>query len=94
MPLLASQSVARKLREKHGVSVEEVKQCFLNRTRGILRDTREVHRTHPPTMWFIASTDAGRELKIVFVLEGNKVSLKRAYSPNDMEKQIYATKAQ
>jgi len=94
MPLIVSPSVTRKLREKHGVSVDEVRQCFLNRTRGLLKDMREVHRTHPPTMWFIASTDAGRELKIVFVLDGDKVNVKTAYGPNDLESQIYATKAQ
>ncbi len=71
----------------------EAKECFLNRTRGLLKDIREVHRTHPPSMWFIAKTNAGRELKIVFVLDGDEVHLKTAYGPNDEERKIYATKA-
>lgn len=44
-------------------------------------------------MWFIANTNAGRELKIVFVLDGDEVHLKTAYDPNDEERKIYAAKA-
>ena len=93
MPLIVSRPVAQKLLGKHDVTVDEVRQCFVNRTRGLLQDIREVHRTHPPTMWFIAPTDGGRILKIVFVLEGDKVHLKTAYGPNAEEKRIYAKKA-
>jgi len=44
-------------------------------------------------MWFIAGTDSGRKLKIVFVLESNDIRLKTAYQPNEEEQRIYRRKA-
>ncbi len=91
--LVISLAVRRKLAHKHLVSSEEVRECFRNRQGGLLEDTREQHRTDPPTWWFIASTNAGRVLKVVFVRRsvGSEVELhlRTAYSPNDAEQRIY-----
>ena len=92
MRLVISQAVAKKLAEKHRVSRRELEQCFENRIGGLLLDTREEHRTDPPTLWFLAETDAGRRLKVAFVQRGELVFVKTAYDANDDEKEIYMEK--
>ena len=89
MALKCSSAVKQKLAEKHGVSLEEVQQCFANRDGGLLEDIREDHKTDPPTQWFIAETDYGRRLKIVFILKNGDILLKTAYRPNSKEEAIY-----
>jgi len=82
--------VIEKLSEKHGVTRDEIEECFYNRTKGLLEDTREQHQTTPPTMWFIAETDGGRHLKVVFIeLENAAYEIKTAYEPNAEEVRIY-----
>lgn len=77
-----------KLRDKHGVSVAEVHQCFANRTGKLLQDNREQHRTDPPTVWFIAPTNKGRLLKVCFVPDGD-LYVRTCYPPADVELAIY-----
>lgn len=90
MALKYSSAVKQKLAEKHGVSLEEIQQCFGNREGGLLEDTREDHKTDPVTQWFIAETDYGRRLKVVFILKNGDILLKTAYGPNAKEEAIYA----
>ena len=87
--LVITDGVMEKLTEKHKVSRTEVVQCFANKIGRLLEDTREENRTDPPTRWFIAETDAGRELKVVYVRENDVVFLKSAFEPNEEEKRIY-----
>lgn len=89
MSLIVSKSIESKLTSKHKVTVDEVKQCFHNREGQLLIDTRERHKTDPPTQWFISSTNKQRQLKIVFVLKDGAVYLKTAYEPNETELNIY-----
>jgi len=91
--ILFASTVEEKLRSKHNVSLTEVLQCFENRSGGLLIDTREKHRTDPPTQWFISETNANRRLKVVFVQKGEHVFVKTAYEPNADEESIYKTKA-
>lgn len=80
----------QKLGQKHKVTRSEVEECFLNRTKGLLADTRINHKTNPPTQWFIAETDKGRRLKIVFIkLTDGTYEIKTAYEPNRIEVDIY-----
>jgi len=65
--LKISYRIIEKLEYKHRVKVDEVWECFLNRDRDFLEDTRLDHRTNPPTLWFIAETHKGRKLKVVFI---------------------------
>ncbi|MBI2603004.1 MAG: ADP-ribosyl-(dinitrogen reductase) hydrolase [Deltaproteobacteria bacterium] len=83
--------IRQKLKEKHGVIPEEVKQCFCNRAGRFLEDTREEHRTAPPTQWFISETETGRRLKVVFVedVDEGVVYIKTTYEPNATEEKIY-----
>lgn len=85
-----STAVALMLSQKHGVTELEVRQCFYNREGKFAYDTREEHKTHPPTLWFIAETDAGRRLKVVFQRYNNtEYVIKSAYEPNAEEERLY-----
>lgn len=90
MALKISSDVKRKLHEKHSVSVREVKECFANKRAGDLEDTRADHKTNPPTRWFIAETDRGRLMKIIYMLDGgNNIHIKSAYEPEAAALRIY-----
>lgn len=90
MPIVIAPSILIKLQNKTPpVSQKEVEQCFANKSGRLLKDTREKHRTNPPTLWFIAMTNQNRMLKIVFMQIGLNVNLKSAYDPNADELEIY-----
>jgi uncharacterized DUF497 family protein len=90
MGLRVSPRVGEKLAQKHGVSVGEVLECFANRCGAALKDTRAEHRTDPPSLWFVAETDRGRTLKVVFmVMPDGEFEIKTAYPANPEEIRIY-----
>jgi hypothetical protein len=90
MALLISPNITAKLSGKTPpVTQEEIEQCFANSSGCYLEDTREDHKSNPPTQWFISETDRGRELKIVFIQRDNNIAIRTAYDPNDVEKRIY-----
>lgn len=78
-----SGAVRAKLQEKHGVSPKEVYECFMNREGSSFTDTRADHLTDPPTQWFIAETDCGRKLKVIYVQYDGFFAIKSAYPAND-----------
>ncbi|WP_290595031.1 DUF4258 domain-containing protein [Arenimonas sp. SCN 70-307] len=84
-----SAKVLEKLREKHGVSREEVHEAFLNRTGPMFSDDREDHRTDPPTMWFCSVTDRNRILKVLYVEREDFFYIKSAYCPTDGSDDLY-----
>lgn len=88
--LLVSAAILQKLQRSHGVVRNEVEQCFLNRSGKLLTDNRELRKTNPPTLWFIAKTNQHRLLKVVYIQKGMIVELKTAYEPNADELRIYA----
>jgi hypothetical protein len=91
MPIYISPAVLAKLAGKQPpVCREEVEQCFVNRESPAIEDTREQHKTDPATLWFIAETDARRELKVVFLQRDSGIYIRSAYDPNDDEKAFYA----
>lgn len=89
MALIASNKILEKLSSKHGVSKDEVEQCFANRSGNYLFDPREDHQSNPPTQWFISENNFGRKLKVVFILKDGDVYLRTAYPPNETEIRIY-----
>ncbi len=94
MILHISDVVEKKLKEVHQVDQFEILQCFENRTRSSLIETREEHKTDPPTRWFIAETDAGRRLKVVFIqLTAMDAVIRTAYEPSENEEHIYQTRS-
>ena len=93
MALLIAPDVRLKLaRKTPPVTREEIIQCFTNRTGRFLEDTREQHKTDPPTMWFISETDYGRRLKVCFLQDANDTTIKSAFEPNEIEERIYSRK--
>ncbi len=87
--LIVSQKVIDKLKSQHQVVLSEVEQCFTNRTGNLLTDNRELRKTNPPTLWFLANTNKGRLLKVVYIQKGREVHLKSAFDPNSAEIEIY-----
>ncbi|MDO9316601.1 MAG: ADP-ribosyl-(dinitrogen reductase) hydrolase [Gammaproteobacteria bacterium] len=88
MEITFSPDIQKKLLAKHKVLREEVEQCFYNRRGKLLEDSREEHKTTPPTQWFIAETDKRRKLKVIFVLDGD-VRVKSAYDADEESIRIY-----
>ena len=90
MALVISPKIKRKLLDRHRVSEIDITECFSNRSGKLLEDRRVSNRTDPPTLWFIAETDYGRQLKIVFVqVDNGDIHIKTAYEPNPEEIRIY-----
>jgi len=87
--LIISAATEAKLKTKHNVTISEIRQCFLNRNGRLLVDNRALTKTNPPTLWFIAETNKGRALKIVYIQKILEVHLKSAFEPNDVELAIY-----
>lgn len=93
--LVMTDAVREKLHNKHQVEPSEITEAFLNREKGFLEDTREEHKTDPPTQWFIAKTDKNRVLKVVFIQTSrNKIEIKTAYEPNATELKVYTDHAE
>lgn len=90
MPLIISQKIRDKLLNKHGVTETEIVECFENRVGNYLSDPRELHLTNPITEWFVAETDAGRKLKVMFVRLNADIHIKSAYDPSDAVKRLYS----
>lgn len=89
--LYFSPSVRTKLKTRHRVTEAQVLQCFANREGRYLVDDREEHKTVPPTQWFVASTDYGMILKVMFVFDPatKLIEIKSAYPANAEIQRIY-----
>ena len=89
MKLHISPKVRQKLAARHNVEIHEIEQCFCNREYSFLTDTREGNKTNPPTMWFIAETDYGKKLKVIFMVINGDVHIKSTFPPNADELNFY-----
>lgn len=92
MALIISPKIRQKLEQRHGVLEEEVIQCFANWDTSFapMMDNREEHATDPPTRWFVAETDRGRMLKVIFVwYEDGRIYLKSAYEANSAVQALF-----
>jgi hypothetical protein len=89
IPIIISKKIEQKLNTKHRVNRTEVEECFFNRVKGNLIDSRGDHRTKPPTEWFIAKTDSERLLKVVFVFDHGKVFIKSCFDADKESIRIY-----
>lgn len=92
MALQISLAVRAKLAQPdHNVTEEEIEQCFANRCGGTCGDNRPEHQTPIPTEWFVAETDYGRRLKIVYIhdrVSGN-IDIKSAYKATEEVTRIF-----
>ncbi|NOZ37144.1 MAG: ADP-ribosyl-(dinitrogen reductase) hydrolase [Gammaproteobacteria bacterium] len=89
MGISISKKTRDKLLSKHKVTEKEVAECFHNRDRVALRDTREDHQTNPPTWWLISETNHCRALKLIFMVKDGNAVLKSAFEPNQQEADMY-----
>lgn len=90
--MFISPSVRQKLAQPdHNVLEEEIIQCFANKGRTFLIDTRPEHQTPIPTQWFVSETDYGRKLKVVFIYDPGAriVTIKSAYVATPEVERIY-----
>lgn len=87
--LVIAPEIRDKLINKHQVKEGEVHECFMNRIGPYLFDEEEDHQTDPPTEWFLAETDRGRLLKVVFVFRDGNIYLKTAFDANARAQHIY-----
>lgn len=87
--IIISAKILEKLANSHNVEQREVEQSFENFIGLFLEDDREDHRTDPPTLWFIAPTNKGRLLKVVFIFIDENVHVKSAFDPNAPEISIF-----
>ena len=72
-----------------GIRPLDVEQCFNNRDGGLCEDIRAEHHTNPTTQWFVAETDKGRLLKIIFIPYESGPELKSAYDATPEICRIY-----
>jgi len=94
MKLHLSPSIREKLARKQPLVTEtEIIECFANQTREPLTDTREEHLTDPLTRWFIAETNHGRRLKIMYVPRVDGIYIKSAYDATEVVSRIYSKHA-
>lgn len=88
-PFRISAHVTQKLLDKHRVTREEVIECFMNRDGPSFDDARRDHQTDPPTLWFVADTDRGRTLKVVYMEFPDFFAIKTAFEPRDGSDDLY-----
>lgn len=89
MTVRISPRIAEKLKTRHHVSGQEINECFANRVGPYFTDTRLDHQTDPPTYWFVAETDKGRVLKVVFMKYPDHFAIKTAFTPTDGSDALY-----
>ena len=93
MALIIPPEIAAKIAAgDHGaVSEKEVRECFANHCGGYCYDKRPQHLDGKgnPSPWFVAETNRGRTLKIMFVREGADTFLKSAYPATVAVQQLF-----
>lgn len=93
MALIIPPGIAAKIAaDDHGnVTEKEVYECFANHCGGYCYDTRPQHLdgNGNPSPWFVAATNHGRLLKVMFVREGADIYLKSAYPATAHVQQIF-----
>lgn len=78
--------------DDHGnVTVKEVLECFANHCGPYAYEDHPEHKNDKgkATPWFVADTNHGRTLKIMFVRKGQDVHLKSAYPATENVQRIY-----
>lgn len=73
--------------EENGIKEKEVGQCFLNlgQEDEFATDQRAEHQVDPPTRWFVAPTNNGRCVKIVFLFVDGTIHIKDARDAKPQE---------
>jgi uncharacterized DUF497 family protein len=88
-PFRTTEKIVSKLREKHKIEIEEVREAFLNYDGEFLKETRSEHQGENQKLWFISETDHDRILKIVFIEDQDQLDLITAYDPDEEDITYY-----
>lgn len=95
MAIILSQRIKEKLADaNHRITERDISECFANRERRFVTDTREEHRTDPETLWFVAQNDYGVKIKVMFVRRDNDIYVKSAYRATEEVTAMYMRKSQ
>ena len=93
MGIVISKDVEEKIgSESHGnICVKEVHECFANHCGGYAYEHHPEHKNDKgkATPWFVADTNHGRTLKVMFVRRGNDVHVKSVYPATENVQRIY-----
>jgi len=93
MAIIISKEIEEKIgADSHGnVTVKEVHECFANHCGLYASEQHPEHKNDKgkATPWFVADTNHGRTLKVMFVRRGRDVHVKSAYPANDNVQRIY-----
>ncbi|MGY5797064.1 hypothetical protein [Rheinheimera faecalis] len=89
MAIKVSPRVRDKIENKHGLTIAEVHEAISGRLGKFLKDQREEHKSDPPTLWFIGSTDFGKAVKVAFIFKDGHMIIRTAYIANAKELEIY-----
>mgnify|MGYP000334592896 CR=1 FL=1 len=93
MPLIIPPDIEKKIgQDDHdNITVKEVHECFANHCGRYAYDKRPEHLdgSGQPSPWFVANTNHGRCLKIMFVHDGGDVYLKSAYPATVKVQDVY-----
>ena len=88
--LYVSDWVLQKIKMKE-IDLTEIEEAFYNCNGVYIEETREEHKTKPPTYWFIAPTSDGRLLKVCFIprYDLKFLTLKTAFDAEEKEINAY-----
>ena len=93
MAILISDDVLTKIAaDDHGcVSRKDVEEAFATNSAGYCYEQHQEHFLGDgrPSLWFVACTNRGVRLKIMFVLDNEDVHLKSAYPATDRVTAIF-----
>jgi hypothetical protein len=76
---------------RRDITLEDIRDCFANRTGGFPEDIRTRHITTPVTRWFVAEDNKGRHLKVAFIYYGDtkEAVIKSAYGADSDSIALY-----
>src|SRR5262245_16778628 len=89
MAIRIQPEVREKLLRKHGVTEQEVRECFLNWNGIALQDDEEHFRDYPPSMWFVSETDEGRVLLVVYLEDLGDEWIVTVHEPGPHKIRVY-----
>lgn len=90
MNIFISDATRNKIEHKHGLTEEDITEAFANWDGRPQADTREEHKTDPETLWFVAETNRGVNIKVVYVLyPDGRLYIKSAYKPSSSVIDLY-----
>jgi len=93
VPLVISDNILAKIGgEDHGgLTRKDIEECFENHMGKYCLDNRPQHadRNGNPPRWFVSETNHQRKIKIMYVRDGNTITLLSAYPATEEVERIF-----